>query len=488
MNKRVVSLWFPRLSSERFLRARPIDAPFALTHIHANTQRIYCLNAEAERQGLRKGMGFSDARMLCPDLQTSLANPQADGQFLQTLARWAGKYCPWVGLDDDGLMLDVTGSTHLFGGEGGMLDDLHARLDRASLSHKTGLASTRGAAWALARFGGGRIPDGPILPHIGHLEVAALRIGDDMCNAVQRLGVRTIAELAVLPRTTLAHRFGADLLLRLDQALGEQPEPVSPRKPPPSFSVRMTLPEPIGLSRDVTAGLERLLVRVCETLSDQQKGARRLCFTARRVDQANVHIEVRLARPMRDAARIARLFERGIEALDAGYGIDQIRLEATEVEHLPFRQTTHHGAVEGDSMADLITRLGTRVGLENITRHLPSDSNIPEKSFTVAYAAYSEPATGGWYASPPRPLVIFPPEPIAGYSPHPPTRFQWRRMSFRTEQTVGPERIAPEWWLDNPDWRSGLRDYWRIYTREGRRLWLFFTPQNPAWFVHGEFA
>ena len=61
-------------------------------------------------------------------------------------------------------------------------------------------------------------------------------------------------------------------------------------------------------------------------------------------------------------------------------------------------------------------------------------------------------------------------------------------MSFRTAQTIGPERIAPEWWLDNPEWRSGLRDYWRIYTREGRRLWLFFTPQNPAWFVQGEFA
>ena len=148
MNKRVVSLWFPRLASERVLRARPIDAPFALTHIHANTQRIYCLNAEAGKQGLRKGMGFSDARVLCPDLQTSLANPQADTQFIQTLARWAGKYCPWVGLDDDGLMLDVTGSTHLFGGESGLLDDIHARLDRAGLSHHTGLAATRGAAWA----------------------------------------------------------------------------------------------------------------------------------------------------------------------------------------------------------------------------------------------------------------------------------------------------------------------------------------------------
>lgn len=139
-------------------------------------------------------------------------------------------------------------------------------------------------------------------------------------------------------------------------------------------------------------------------------------------------------------------------------------------------------------MADLITRLGTRVGLENITRHLPADSNIPEKSFTVAYAAYSDPVTEGWNVSPPRPLVLFPPEPIAGYRSDPPKRFQWRRMSFRTAQSIGPERIAPEWWLDNPDWRSGLRDYWRIYTFEGRRLWLFFTPQNPGWFVQGEFA
>ena len=488
MNKRVVSLWFPRLASERILRARPIDAPFALTHLHANTQRVYCLNAEAEGQGLRKGMGFSDARVLCPDLQTSLANPRADTQFIQALARWAGKYCPWVGLDDDGLMLDVTGSTHLFGGEAGMLDDIHARLDRAGLSHHTGLANTRGAAWALARFGGGCVPDGPVLPHIGPLPVAALRLGDEVCNALQRLGIRTISELAALPRTTLARRFGADVLLRLDQALGEQPEPVSPQTPPPSFAVRMTLPEPIGLTKDVTAGLERLLERICDTLSDQQKGVRRLRFSARRVDQANVDVEVRLARPMRDAARIARLFERGIEGLDAGYGIDQIRLEATEVEHLPFRQTTHHGTNEGDSMADLITRLGTRVGLENITRHLPADSNIPEKSFTIAYAAYSEPATTGWYMSLPRPLVLFPPEPISGHSPQPPARFQWRRMSFSTAQTVGPERIAPEWWLDNPDWRSGLRDYWRICTFEGRRLWLFFTPQNPAWFVQGEFA
>ncbi|MFV0334880.1 MAG: DNA polymerase Y family protein, partial [Tropicimonas sp.] len=48
-------------------------------------------------------------------------------------------------------------------------------------------------------------------------------------------------------------------------------------------------------------------------------------------------------------------------------------------------------------------------------------------------------------------------------------------------------RIAPEWWLDDENWRSGPRDYWRVETTQGRRLWLFSTPQNPGWFVQGEF-
>ncbi len=483
-----MSLWFPSLASDRFLRARTIDAPFALTQTQANAERIYCLNSAAEKNGLRKGMSFSDARVLCPELHTAPADPRGDARFLNTLSRWAGRYCPWVGLDDDGLVLDVSGSTHLFGGEGAMIDDLGHRHARSGIQHKAALADTRGAAWALARFGKARLaPHGQLAKYLAPLPIAALRIGDAQCNALLRLGVRTIGDLVEIPRTTLARRFGPDLLLRMDQAFGEQPEPVSPLPEPPNYAVRITLPEPIGLKGDVMAGLERLLERLCNTLSERQKGARTLQFSARRVDQEASRIEVRLARPMRDAERIARLFERGVDTLDAGYGIDQIRLEATWVEELPFRQIAQHAKKEGDDLVDLITRLGNRVGLENITRYLPAESNIPEKSFIIASAAYSEAARSSWPAPAPRPLSIFPPEPISGYDPAPPRRFQWRRMSFQTMQAIGPERIAPEWWLDNPDWRRGLRDYWRIYTYEGRRLWLFFTPQNPGWFVQGEF-
>ncbi|WP_420350957.1 hypothetical protein [Paenirhodobacter sp.] len=59
-------------------------------------------------------------------------------------------------------------------------------------------------------------------------------------------------------------------------------------------------------------------------------------------------------------------------------------------------------------------------------------------------------------------------------------------MWLTTGRATGPERIAPEWW--QPPDPYGLRDYWRIDTIQGRRLWLFFTPQDPRWFVQGEFA
>lgn len=61
-------------------------------------------------------------------------------------------------------------------------------------------------------------------------------------------------------------------------------------------------------------------------------------------------------------------------------------------------------------------------------------------------------------------------------------------MALRTKAAHGPERIAPEWWFDDPAWRNGLRDYWRVETDQGRRLWLFHTPQSPSWAVQGEFA
>lgn len=482
-------MWFPRLASDRVLRLRPVEAPFALTIRQNNTERIHCLNARAEAMGLHRAMPFADARAFCPDLHSAPAEPARDARFLAMLRRWATRYAPWVGFEaEDGLVLDITGSAHLFGGEAAMMEDMAARLARAGLTVRLGLGATRGAAWAFARFGEDH---GTALDR---LPVAALRLAPDTVTALERLGLRTIADLVATPRAPLARRFGPEVLMRLDQALGTRPEQISPETDPPHYGVRLTLPEPIGLVADVMAGTARLIERLCARLKENTAGARVLCLTLRRVDQASQQVELRLASAMRDPARILPLFERGVGAVDAGYGIDQMRLEAVVVEPLAPEQLgavpSRNGA-GGDRLEDLITRIGTRIGLENIRRFLPADSHIPERGFLVAPAAWSRPE-GAWVTLRPRPPVLFSPEPLMGIGPdtgpRPPARFRWRRMSFETARATGPERIAPEWWLEDAGWRTGVRDYWHVQTRQGRRLWLFHTPQAPGWFVQGEFA
>ena len=436
-------------------------------------------------------MTLADARALCPDLITRLADPVQEGAALAALRRWAGRYGPLVATDGvDGLIADITGVAHLFGGEAGLRDDLHTRLARAGLHAASAIAETRGAAHALARHGGGIIAPGQLAECLAPLPVAALRIDHDTAAGLACLGLSRIADLIPLPRAPLARRFGPGLVMRLDEALGLRPEPVAARPDPPRFSARLTLAEPIGLRSDVMAGLAQLLGRLCEQLARHHRGARRLRLDLRRVDHATAQVEIGLARPMRDPDRMAALFTHGLESVDSGFGIDAMHLSAPLTEPLAPCQTGAGPARQQDALADLLSSLGNRIGFDRVLRLLPADSLIPERSFHLAPAAHAAPEAPPPHAGPPRPMLLFPPEPVTA-SGHPPARFRWRRRWLTTLHATGPERITPEWWLDDPGWRTGLRDYWRIATREGPRLWLFHTPQaaqSAQWHVQGEFA
>lgn len=446
-------------------------------------------------------MALADARAICPELATRPADLAREAAALGALRRWAGRYAPMVATDGvDGLMADISGVSHLFGGEQDLRGDLHARLEHAGLAAASAIAGTRGAAHALARHGGGVVPDGRLAEGIGHLPVTALRVDHGTAEALARVGLSRIADLIPLPRAPLARRFGAGLVLRLDQALGAQAEPVAAEPDTPHFGVRMTLPDPIGLQADVMVGLMRLLERLCHKLTLHRMGARRLRLELRRVDHGTAQVEIGLARPMRDPTRIAALFAKGVDEIDSGFGIDALRLSAPLTEPLAPEQTGGAGPAlrHEDALADLLSSVGNRIGFDRVLRLLPAESLIPERSFLLAPAAYTAPETLPPRAGAPRPITLFPPEPVVVTTTGtPPACFRWRRMRFSTLRATGPERIAPEWWFDDPAWRTGLRDYWRIETREGPRLWLFVTPQSQdwpgpggarSWHVQGAFA
>lgn len=488
MTRRILSIWCPSFGVDLSLRRAPVGGALALVGKERGADRLVCVNRAAQVQGLTAGMTLADARALCPDLLTRPDDPLAQAQGLAALRRWALRYCPWVAEDGaDGLVLDITGAAHLIGGEDALLTDLAARLARMGLAARLALADTRGAAWAVAHFGpGGIVTDtrAALMP----LPLAALRLAPDIVTGLERLGLRVIRDLMQLPRAGLARRFGGAPLLRLDQALGAVAEPVAAPPDRPVFAVRLSLPEPVAVLGDITAGLDRLLARLCQHLRMAERGARRLMLELSRVDGQAVQLEIGLARPMRDADAMARLFAHALDGVDAGYGIDRMRLSAPVTEALPAQQVTTMGAQAQDDLADLLTRLCNRVGFEHVHRFVPADSHIPEKAFSIAAAAYCPPSPWPEATGPARPLTLFSPEPILAQGRKLPARFKWRGRWWGVHAAFGPERISPEWWLDDPAWRTGLRDYWQVQTEQGARLWLFHTPRHDGWYVQGEFA
>ncbi|MGI3169423.1 Y-family DNA polymerase [Pseudooceanicola sp. C21-150M6] len=548
--RRYLSLWFPRLCAERMLRQMKGDPalPFAVVATQGPAQVLHSLSAGAEGAGLRPGQPLRDALAMCPDLTTRLRNAQLDARFLGRLRRWAGKYSPWVGeAGEAGLTLDITGCAHLFSGEEGLLAAIDADCADFGLSIRAGVADTVGAAWALAHFAGrwtvhhrsgdavdqearatrsravkrrhwergGAAPATPMAGILAQriaapgqcrsalapLPLAALRLEEETLAQLARLGLRRVSDLIDQPRAPLARRFGPQLTLRIDQALGQVPEPVSPVAEARPFAVRLTLPDPIGLEADMLAGLDRLLPRLCETVGKAGRGIRLIRLEAHRTDHTMQSITAGLAQPTADAARIRPLLAMKLPEIDAGHGIDMLRLEALHSDPVSARQPAGHlvaGEVVANRLAaatahhDLVARIGARVGMEAVTRWHPASSHIPEKTAQTLAAAWSEPADHWPAPAAPRPLLLWRPEVVtAPETPHPPSAFRWRSRDFTLAEAVGPERIAPEWWFDDPDWRSGTRDYWRVTETGGSRLWLFFAhgaALSPGWFCQGQFA
>ena len=77
-----------------------------------------------------------------------------------------------------------------------------------------------------------------------------------------------------------------------------------------------------------------------------------------------------------------------------------------------------------------------------------------------------------------------------------PVMFRWRRRQHRVARAEGPERIGPEWWLEDANELSSshrIRDYYRVENVDGRRFWVYregpYRPGvRPRWYLHGLFA
>lgn len=326
-------------------------------------------------------------------------------------------------------------------------------------------------------------------------------------HALRRLGFKSVGTLIDKPRAPFAARFAAELLRRLDQALGRIDEPLVPIVEPPVYHSLHYSFEPIVTQQAVVARASRLMQNLMHVLTRDDAGARALRLCLYRIDGAVETLDIGLTLPTRSVSHVTRLIDLKLDAIaameDAGFGFEAIGLAVTRAEPMPVRQTELiSAAAEGDSAercAGLIDALRQRLGPHRVRRFDPVARHLPERAEALAPIDNEASACAHSWPEPQqaRPLLLLPhaepAEKVTALVPDgPPRRFCWRGVTYEVETSQGPERIASEWWRHHTP--EATRDYYLVEDAEGHRFWLYREglygreTAKPSWFVHGLFA
>jgi len=495
----------PYLSIDRARRAAGREGeawrPSVLTRPAGGVEVVVEVCPQARALGVRPAMTIGQARASVPTLRTWPYAAHQNQVWLERLAGWALRFSPIVEpVYPNTLLLDITGCARLFGGEEHLAKQAVAGLARSGLQVRAAVADTVGAAWALAVNTTSTlsiVPVGQTSAWLAPLPPAALRIDARLAEQLDMLGIRTIGDLLMLPRATLPARFGSQLVLRVQQALGEVFEGVVPYRPPDIPMARQIFDGPLAEPLPLRAVIERLLTELLEPLRRSGRGLRRLACVLYRERAAPLVIVLSLTRTCRDTGHVGALLWPRLERTDLSAGIVGVTLLARRTEafgSMPGDLFDRREPMDIEAWGNLIDRLVARLGCEAVVRPRLLDDYQPERAFryvTVAQTggAPEEPSAGTpQMVLPPRPVRLLPrPWPVSVLASAPDGPPVWLTFRGRGQTVVGacgPERLETGWWR-GADIR---RDYFRVTIDTGEQYWVFRDLNTGRWYLHGLFA
>ena len=495
MDRRFLSIWFRHLIADQQIRRQPAlkNEAFVFATREKNRDVIRFTSSAATAAGIRPGMVLSDAKLLVSGLQVMAGDPDPEG-LLRQIALRCIRYSPLVAVDPpDGLLIDITGCAHLWGGEAAYYKDIVGRILAGGYDIRASIADTAGAAWAFARHLRRPliVPPGQHRQYLPGLPPTALRLSPPVLGRLRSLGMSRIRHILDQPRTTLTPRFGSEMLERLDQAFGECEEYLIPVVSPVPYRERLPCPEPIVTATGIEYALTCLLDLLCKRLEREGKGLRTALFACHRVDGKVMPVSVGTTRATCSTAHLFKLFETKIPGIEPGMGIELFTMEAPLVEDAPPGQEVLWGGQSAVEIAELLDRIASKTGAGVFSRSFPSQHYWPERSFEAAPPDRCA-KTVEWPADP-RPIhLLDPPEPLSVTAPipdYPPMSFRYRNTLYKVVAANGPTRIENEWWIDN----ARPRDYYIVEDEQGARYWIFrsghYDDAEPArWYLHGLFA
>ena len=430
----------------------------------------------------------AEALATLPSLTCVEEDLDADRQTLTQLAQWSQRFSPVVGLEDcitpACLFIDITGCVSCFGGEEPLARKAREEFSANGWIVAIVLADTIGAAWALSHYS----------PHGGdglaNLPIVALRLSAGTVALLEQVGIERIAQLTELPRDQIADRFGSEVSLRLDQALGRAAEVIAPLHEQPEASASWAFDDPVERHEVVAKVLDLLLERLQAILEKRCCGTRLVECTLEQAGTDSQRFECSLSRPARLANYLRPLLHARLDHVRVQGSIRAMRVRALVLERIPDEQRNLFDAEEGENetaLAQLLDSLVARLGRDAVSvAHFVADAQ-PELACHFACALEKSEGNDELPVFVHRPLRMFP-RPIAIEvvallpfgTPH---RFQHAGVGYAVVCCQGPELIETGWWR-SADIR---RAYYIVETMEGTRWWIFQCVDDGRWFLHGCF-
>jgi protein ImuB len=423
---------------------------------------------------------------------------------------------PIVGLETiehpSSLFLDVTNLAPLYKTETRLIQKVSEHFRSAGYLVRIAIADTLSVAWGLAHYAPDNNSIAPAkseLDPLRGLPTQSLRLSPKTCDTLQQLGVTQVHQLLRLPRASLTARFGREINLRLNQATGATREVFEVIHTPAEYSAEKILEWPVKDTATTMVIVQRLIEEVCQQLTADACGALQWHIRLARQQTTPIRLEIKLFQPTTTAEHVMQLAEMQLENhpelrplspgkrkhLSRQSPVVEVHVGVTNCVQLAERQRKlfdEDPSLNRTALAQLINRLSSRLGQDQVTRPVLQSGAQPEFSFrlkplvdpTKRHAKTRQKKSHYVMA---RPLRLL--NPAIGLLPCPasqtlPATFQKPDHSvIRIVHHWGPERIETGWWRGE----TVCRDYWRIETEHGSQLWVYRDRRSRKWFLHGEF-
>ena len=353
--------------------------------------------ALAAAAGVAEAMDLAHARSLLParmTLHVEPHRPDRDAEALHALACRALRFSPLVAPDaPDGLVLDVTGTELVHGGEARLVRAVAASMSKLGFSSRVAVASTWACAWGVARFGERdliRVSPGDERAAIERLPIAALQVDEAMVSALATIGIVAVGHVLALPRAALAARFEPILLERVDKVLGRAIESFEPVRPAPPLRAELLFDGPTDRWESVETATRRVLDELAAELARRERGVRLLTLALRRPRAAPESIEIVLSHPSRSVKHLWSLVRSRLERVDLGEGVEGVTLVAARTARLRHRQSSSNALGADDEAAgigaagawgELVDMLVERLDADHVVRMETVESHLPERAF-----------------------------------------------------------------------------------------------------------